>query len=1367
MAVDEYGRTIPDVGAPISPEVEASILALRNYGNAAASMPLTLAAPDPKLPGPLGYVPGAGAVEGALGTAGAAWQAGADLLNIDKGSLAHKWGLTVPDAPKFLTGPGKRFEENRAEIQAGLDKYTGGVLKQPDVNTTEGQFTDILGSATGAGIGYLPEGIAAGITRAAPYGLKTASTFLAPAVSMTGRNAPITTGLGAASIGLEVATNPELQKAEAATNDVGNTQQPPAAPTLVQVAENKVKGYTSLSDVPGFDSAISNLHLLHATPPPTGGRWQDQANAILNGETTSGDVGPTFGQQGYSGLSMAHALGALALTIGGIAIGKYTHGRLGGEITTQGRDMRFNNPDYAAQAQDYNNSVIARGGSEISPAAGQKAPVAPLPTSNKAGSLGTTFAEGTVNDAAKIQQYAILSAENPTDGQRMAHQFGNTHDTAFMSNRLESFIETGHDADRGVQIRAPKDAFTLYAGLDEAQRKIYTDALMAGHEVQGRQMNDDKPQYFPGQSTAELQAIKARAQADPEVAKAVQAYHDVVAGMIDVGEAHGFFAPAEAARLRGFTEYVPQVDRDGRLIHPYSDNIRSVYTGTSQIASEPIHSLSQHVQELYKQIRFNDDNQMLRNHQLQVQRQYPNSAQFMSDVTAPVGPHASYYATGVGSTFGTAKDPIVVVRDRNGIHHMRVEQPDIYKAMTANGMLSSRVRMGATAVARKAYQKGTTGLVSGLTGRLYAPVSAGYTSVQMGMNAPRGAYGGMLDRIVQRNLPEPVARRLSPIARGIDMVGGNQLGAAYSWAAGVDDRFMGRLANILHASSTHPANTLLRSMTDPAWVDSIAQGMKNRYLNSTTHFIKESGAGGQGSPLHMDLPGLRYSKDDTGVRSMAARVVPHAFFDGEWMGAKPYVLDVTKALGEASSHIADAGHDYFLRLNRDNPNFSKEGLVYETRNLTGNPARTGSSKAVGTANQILPYGNISAQGIARAGRAFGDHPVGTPVALATGLSMFALMELLTHMRSKEHMDAFQNQLSLQQREANVSLALSSDPTADSFFKLPQEIRAPHAFALDFWSKVINFVGARHDPATFNSVWNGIKEFLGSHVTNSNVDSIIHGAVDLGDVVNLPPFAGHIDWNQVIHGKSLVDSYSNIKNYHTPPPGQGVDAPLDSKTGQIFHDFFANGVGALATALTPVNSGVRYYNQGHPFWESMGMAGHDWLFGAKSANPQLNVIAETPMRLSTNPPIVEALRPQLGWFKQLPAMTNQDRVGYTSGPTLSRQPVPVTVDKPMSNDPLMRQMLSVAHNYGTRIERALDPIQAIQQQMAAVDKQGMDPETKRKWMNQRTREIADKYRFVESLVGDAQYTLSKLAGKTVTFGPRSNIDWQKDSSQFRQ
>ena len=1381
--IDAYGNEIPEGGyAPIS-DVP---LRLSHLGNAIASMPITLATGDTQLPGLARYIPFTGAAESAAGMVGGLANYGAQIGNAilnEPGTPSSKWGLTIPNAPAWMTKAGEHFEQNRQEVQGSISKYTGGVLAKPDLTTPEGQETDVVGSLIGGGIGFTP----GSVINALPRGLKTVGAILAPSFEHMPTTVPLTTAAGTVQdIGMDVA---QQQQQPTPTP----TPTPPTVATTsttekpTQLADPNSQLFGTTAPAPPRNP---NAALFGVTPPATP---SGDPNAALFGTTPAG---PTFTQQGNTGMPLWEAGLGLITTLGLLHAGRLTH-TLGTDVSAATRDARFRDPTYAAQVQAYNNDVISRGPNSgtLLPPNGVPVP-APSPRGSLADRAITGVSGALTNEAAPIQNYINLTSSDPSMAERLSAMAGNMHDPQYQQNKTENFLLTGHDPVTGITLPSVTDLLNDRANLPQAKSDVLAQGLRAANEINTRDWNttkwnktnpgvapslDDIAHDFFGKGTDELHGYVAAMQADPQLAEMQNRYNKITAGMPIIGEHPnwGFFTPQEANDLRTIRpDYVPEMDVNGKTMHPFGERDTSAFTGQAQIMTDPIRDLAQHVAELYPQFERNRFKQEMMNHQMNTVQRVPGAAQSMVDVQAPTGAHASYYPVGgLSETGGQARDPITSVRTASGIRYLRDDNPITRTAMNASSSGSQRVVLGAANTARRIFQQFTTGVGSAATGRIIPLHTAIATGIAAPFSAKPNMRAGMFDYALQRmsrgGRANPV---LQSAARGLDLIA-NPLGTAYRYAKGFDERNYGRFASLFERGANNPANNMLRATAGDAVVDSLHKMANDRWQASTEKWIREQGMKGAGSPIHMDAPGIvtgtqatRMGEQPAGIRSLGANLAPKAYFSSDWAkGNKPFFINLRNAVGEFLGHISDAGLDQVAALNRNNPNISPEALAYNVRGLYGNPSRKGGSVAVQKATSVLPWANVAMQEIGAVGAGVGRNPFGAALTGTVGLGGLALLTILTHMRSQAHMDFLQNQISTQQRESNVILATNSDPNKPTEIFLPRAVRVPYAFMLDVMSKVVNLVAARHDPVTFNGVWEGLKDFFSNHITTSDAMAMQHAGIDMGDFINLPPYMGHVDYNAALQN-GLANLPSAFHGSWSGPtdkqlPGQTPATPMDAKTGEVFRNILSNTLGAAVGTLydTPATI-ARYMHEGHGFLDSVGMTGRDWLQGAREGNLSANnLLFETPIRLSKQPPIAEALQPTLLALKNLPPEPTLGGPGFTSNRNAGRLPVPVGGEAPVSSDMLMQQMLASARSYGTRIDAAMVPINAIKQQMGAVDKMGMDPQAKREWLNQSTRNMADRYKLVQAYTSDMYHTLSQFAGRPIT--NLSQIDWQKDHTQF--
>jgi hypothetical protein len=942
---------------------------------------------------------------------------------------------------------------------------------------------------------------------------------------------------------------------------------PAPTPAVVPPAAPSKPSFSDAAFAPPA-APTDQVPAISALPKPPQPSFSD----VAFGEPST--AGPTFTQQGNTGQTLGLTALELAGTIGAIAAGGHFY-RRGARATEAARTARFDDPAYAAKVQEYNADVISRGPNSgtLSPPGGVPTP-APLPEGNVVRRVTVGTAHASVNEAAKIQEAIHQTAADPSTAERLAATVGNKYDEQLQHNKTREFLRTGYDERTNARIPAMEGILNDYAKLNEQQGITLADGLRSLNELDNRKINQAKVPAgttpaitdirhdFIGKSDAELQDFARNMRADPALADLADRYKQVTDGMVKIGEhsAYGFFSPTEAGKLlTQRRNYVPEMDVNGKPIHPFGARDTSAATGQAQITSHPIVDLAQHVEQLYPQFEHNLTNRAILDHFTDAQQRYPQAAQFMQKTSAPTAEHANYYPSSGMEGGSGVRENIVTVRTPTGAVHVRVDNPVVRDAMMSQSRASAQIRMDGWTKLRRMYTQGTTGLMSLATGRAVPIRNAGYTAVSAPITAPKQMYGGLTDRLVQR-----ATGRTSNLARAADMTL-NIPGTVASYGRGVADRRVRNVGNIFDPKADNAINRALRSMTSDAQVDGMAQAAKRYYEATATARLERMGIGGAGSPMHLAAPGVvsgakagPFGEPAARIRLEGARLSPKAFFKADWMGAKPFLMNVKHAASEAASHLSDAGHDFIGRLNLDNPNMHPETLTYELRNLVGNASRTGASTAANVGRLALPYANVSMQGLGRFARAVGERPVGAPLTAAMGLGSFALLSILTHMKSAEHLDFLQNQISLQQREANVILGTDDDPRKPNVIPLPQEMRAAYAMALDVVSKAVNIIAARHDKVSFQNLWDGIQDFFGSHITTSNAMAMRHGVVDMMDFLNPPPPLGKMDWNYVAQNgiSSIPQAYEPVTgkgalgNKATGQlPEQEAQSSLDTKTGR--------------------------------------------------------------------------------------------------------------------------------------------------------------------------------------------------------------------------
>ena len=248
-----------------------------------------------------------------------------------------------------------------------------------------------------------------------------------------------------------------------------------------------------------------------------------------------------------------------------------------------------------------------------------------------------------------------------------------------------------------------------------------------------------------------------------------------------------------------------------------------------------------------------------------------------------------------------------------------------------------------------------------------------------------------------------------------------------------------------------------------------------------------------------------------------------------------------------------------------------------------------------------------------------------------------------------------------------------------------------------------------------------------------------------------------------HHGCIVDSYRPPISSSHGLPNQAGDGVLDDKEGRVWTSLARTVFGMVGTVVAGGDNISRYAKQTGSWVDALGMAGHDWVQGFQDKNPQFNVLWENAVSLSTQPPIVEHMQRKIDALEKITgSRTEGPNEGMTGMDRRHALPVPVGVDKKLPTDPTMLRMYQVADAYRGRLAGPLADISALRKQMGAVDQQGMDPQTRRVWMNDRKRDLADKHRIIGGYMADMEHMLSRIAGRPVNI---ESVDFTKGTDQF--
>ena len=1342
--------------------------------NAMVAQAVTAAGPDPRLTDitggshALNYLPFTGAVEQAAGLGSGLVDAVGNLRNAYTGRN-DDWHLPGVDTARKL---GENFNKTTDEIQGQIGQHTS--LTAPDPNSEMDQIIGALGGVAGMGIPIAPSvaGKALNLLPSVPrYVAKMLlPTAEAPVASIT-HSAAIAPPLVGASVAAQAADEPGLPSFNDELKSKQSTTAQPLPTNQVAAATKQGVATDAPAALPSFNDAWNTMQ------QPTTKQGLPSFNEAYYGQQPGMEV-PMQQGSGISTTPIWGPLVTLGTTLGLLAAGKAFHSR---NLATSdaARTARFTDPDYVRQAQDWNNRQMQQNGALSQGLETAQPP--PLPIDNAPNKTNLERTEVLDKNARGEMLTRVLG--DPTVADALAHEYGLVNNPLSMNDRLTAFNATGYHAETGMQMVPPDRILRNVTRLEDPQQVSLLEGLSAANEQDNRAKNRrefaaSNPNATPTDADIRhdhalhddraLQDAVDRMMADPAQAQIANDIWNNGKDMIEAGRRMGFHSNADAAKIvADHPHYIPEVDASGQLMHVMGTRDTSQATGVRQANTKPWQANQQHVEQLFTKYIQNDFNARNVDSLLRAQNAEPTAAKIITPATLPPNATTNPFHAGVDEVAGRYREPVVVIRSSAGPKAYNMAHPDVYNMFSGDSLKRQHILADASTVPRRLYQWQTTGPGSLVTGSVNALRNLTYGQTLIPVNAPKGSYAGLIHKGVTKATG---GRWDSGVARGLDVLT-TPATSAYAYGRGVVDRQAARTARWLEPGATNPVNKLFRNTVGDASTEGMRQALDNYYHQTFTAELARRGTSNTGIPSRAELPSLNIDANKAATFA-AARNVPEAFYGGQWGGTKPFLFKLNQAVGEALGHLSDAGNEGWARLNKDNPNMSQAQKTIEARRLMGDPGVSGANEKLRYASGLLPYLNISAQGTARSLRSYGERPVNAPLAKAVAFGTLALIQQLTAMRSPEHMDHYQNSLSNQQHEANFQFYTHPDPNRYTAVPVAQEDRPFKALMDQLVAHATNIVAQRHDPLTFASVENMIKDFLSGHISNATWDQMKHGLADITDVVNLPPIVGHIDHYKLMQGAGLAESTTTPWAGQNPnrsmAPNQVPEGAFDSQDGKWWTKIMGAVFGLGGTVADGANSVSRYAHQaggGLGGWATaLGKGGQDWLFSAADKNPEFNMLMEHQMRASMEPPIIERTKRELKWMQDIKGMREASAAGDTTGRNrggaLDLFP---NEDKKIPTDPTMLYLWQTIEGTNGVIAPQLKDIKALDEQIKNIGQQGMNPAERRTWTIDAQRRLADKYRFVHDVIEDTNTTMSKALNRPVRIG--QSIKWQEGPEQF--
>jgi len=1302
---------------------------LRILGPGALSAGLANYAPDPDLPGPLGYVPGPTAVEGVLGVLGHAWDAGRAVLN---GAV----GTNLPPAPQTL---------HDMNTQAA---------------TTEQQMYEQLGGAPS--ITYTDELLRAGASMAGNLLVPGLGWIKAAKYALAGG------GIGAGSQAAMDAVTPEQPDKLTLPPGMFSPTEETTPQSTPQVADK-----SGMTLPPGMFSTPETTPAAPSGPLPPG--------MFTPTETATGTPHAlAISESGPAEMTVWQGVVGL-LTLGAVAASGRAAYRHGAQIGDAERIMRANDPTYLKEANDYKASVVARGsGTQLS----ETNPVdPPLPPTNPYHKLAVGLQDAALESGTRLQDFIKITADNPRNAQRLAHQVGVYFDEQQKEIKFRQFLETGHDPVSGISIPNPtrwvadadrlkRDDLLLFndtiAARDEKNRR---DIMAADRAAKGLAPDPVGDRYnFFNQDRTALDARERQGMSNPVIADLVNRSEMMHKGITDIMEHHGFITKQEADRMRiQHRSYLPEGDESGRYRDNFTEKHFPSRGGVEKLNSKVTWLWSQHLEKAFSNVDSNNFSRDMVDHIMEYQRNVPNAVEYLVKVPRPAQLDLGRYIT---------------VRRSTGTEYYRSDHNWLHKTLTGENVEKAKQAFDTMGKMKQMLQAGTTGAASMLTGRWVPFRNTLFTAVQAPINATGGVYGGVASRATGTRFRPFTALADIPI---------NLVGGTGAWLVGLEKRISLGLSHMLRPENPNTLTQTIRSIIGDNALQLTSAAMQRHYMNSDFYRSRaDGGLGGQSLQQRMRMPakyrskGFSWENDDQIIRSQMANLNPSVLIGLNEKSSRPFLINLRRMITEEFTHASEGVHDFLYTINKDNPAFGGDPnqVTRAVRQIVGDPSVSGASPIAQGIRSAVPYSNVIVQGNRAAGRAIAAAPIETIATMVTAYGTLTAAAMITAFASQENLDHYTKDVSAAERAKFMHIYNGRDGER-SLVRIPWPSES--AWIAPIINELIfngfNIAAAPHDEGIQQDVLSYLKNVLWHHVDKSTVNGLNHNLNDAFNFLDIPPLvkagialtggSSRIDfaraWDDYQMGNLGVGSFISSPRAPGALPNQSSDdAITHGENGKRWQEL-ASSIFGLAGGLVEIAIGAdRYHRQGASWMDSLGTAAQDWTQMAKDLNPMGNTLLwDNAVRLSRVPPIIEESRKALHEMeKTRGARTGERFEGTTGGRNPLEVPAYATDQGKVPDDPTMNRMyftVSATLTYLNRV--ALTDINNLEKQMREVNAMMISPEEKRDWTNAAMRRLSDQYRFVAQEVRRLNDDLSQQAGTRVDI--RKGIDWQGDVSQFKR
>ena len=416
-----------------------------------------------------------------------------------------------------------------------------------------------------------------------------------------------------------------------------------------------------------------------------------------------------------------------------------------------------------------------------------------------------------------------------------------------------------------------------------------------------------------------------------------------------------------------------------------------------------------------------------------------------------------------------------------------------------------------------------------------------------------------------------------------------------TWLINVGSRAALSMSDAIRPDNMHPLTQTLTSVLGKPTMRAWSDNLMDAYRNSTYYQGAELGLGGQSLQNRIRMPLFNRDESNRSIRLQMARVEPRILINGIGDSSmRPFFINAQSAISDAFIHASEATHDFLFRLNKDNPNFDPQANALNVRRIVGDPAESGIGRIPQELRSIVPYANVAVQGARAMTSELTARPINTSLGMVTGYGSLIALGLLTAFQSKENLQHYTNDLSVQQRASN--LVIYNGPHGESsaiLIPYPQEARWATPLITEGLFHGFNLAGAAHDKTSRTDVLQFLKSLAFEHVDKATNSATLHGVNDAFNFLDWPVYlkagmalaggSGKLDLAKVVEDaqtgnlgiNTLVQPGSNPKALPNESPD---DAAARNANGKRWHEVLSSVFGLAGATIdhVMVTAGAPYY-----------------------------------------------------------------------------------------------------------------------------------------------------------------------------------------------